>query len=257
MSGNPTWVPHDSATLNTVFANGYLPTFRISPAGLAGGNHVLEASAHALCELIEHDAAVEWRTNRDLRQIDLSEIQDPQCALTLDKLYRAGVRVVAWDMTNAIGIPAVAAAILEKPYLSNWRSLGVAYGCGCHLSPSIALMRAINEAVQTRLTYIAASRDDLYDEDYARNRNLDYTLQVWEETARPTSFSPFHLLPDASTNTFEGDIDLLLGALRRAGIESVMAVDLTKPEIGIPVVKMVAPGLRQSVRECEPVEVAA
>ena len=257
MSASPMWVPHDSATVNTVFPAGYRPTFMVSPGGLAGGNHILEAAVHGLCELIEHDAAVDWRSHRESRQIDLSSIRDSHCTWTLDRLHRAGVRVVAWDMTSSIGIPAVSAAILEKPYGANWRSLGVAYGHGCHLSPEVALMRAIDEAVQNRMTYIAGSRDDLYHEDYTRNHDLDYTTRVWEESSHPTSMSPFHLFPDASTDTFEGDVELLLSALCRAGIESVVAVDLTKPEIGIPVVKMVAPGLREAVEECEKEEIAA
>ena len=257
MSERPMWVPNDSVTMDMVFTGGYNPTFFVSSNGLAGGNHILEAIVHALCELIERDADVEWRTNDELRQIDLSAIKDPYCTWTMDRLHEAGVRVAAWDMTTSNGIPSVTAAVLEKPDRSDWRSLGVSYGAGSHLSPGVALMRAISEAVQTRLTYIAGSRDDLYHEDYAQHHNLDYTNQVWEETFQSTAASLFHLRPDASTDTFEGDVEFLLATLRGMGIESAVAVDLTKPEIGIPVVKMVVPGLREPVGESEEEVMAA
>ena len=257
MSERSMWVPNDSVTMDMVFPGGYNPTFFVSSNGLAGGNHILEAIVHALCELIERDADVEWRTNDELRQIDLRAIEDQYCTWTIDRLHEAGVRVAAWDMTTANGIPSVTAAVLEKPDRCDWRSLGVSYGAGSHLSPGVALMRAISEAVQTRLTYIAGSRDDLYYEDYSQHHNLDYTNQVWEETFQSTAASLFHLRPDASTGTFEGDVTFLLATLRGMGIESAVAVDLTKPEIGIPVVKMVVPGLREPVGESEEEEMAA
>ena len=45
------------------------------------------------------------------------------------------------------------------------------------------------------------------------------------------------------TDSFEGDIEVMLQALRGARIEQVVAVDLTKGSIGIPVVKVIVPGL--------------
>ena len=36
---------------------------------------------------------------------------------------------------------------------------------------------------------------------------------------------------------------MLLAALERTGIDSAVAVDLSRPEMGIPVVKLVVPGL--------------
>ena len=43
--------------------------------------------------------------------------------------------------------------------------------------------------------------------------------------------------------TVEEDLQDQLARLRRVGIDEVVAVDLTKPEFGIPVVRVVIPGL--------------
>ena len=97
------------------------------------------------------------------------------------------------------------------------------------------------EAAQSRLTDIAGSRDDTYREDYARtadtavlDRNRD---ELMGSAAR--SFAG----PSFGGETFEDDVAWELERLRAVGIKRVVAVDLTVPEFGIPVVRIVIPGL--------------
>jgi ribosomal protein S12 methylthiotransferase accessory factor YcaO len=47
----------------------------------------------------------------------------------------------------------------------------------------------------------------------------------------------------ADGDCIEDDLAALLQALQAVGITSVIAVDLSRPEVGIPVVKVVVPGL--------------
>jgi ribosomal protein S12 methylthiotransferase accessory factor len=54
---------------------------------------------------------------------------------------------------------------------------------------------------------------------------------------------PFGARSNISTPTFEGDIEVVLGGLRRRGIEQAVIVDLTRSGLGIPVVKVTVPGL--------------
>ena len=61
------YVPHDLASLNGVFAPGFRPTFAMSSNGLSSGNHALEATVHALCEVIERDALSLWALGRRTR----------------------------------------------------------------------------------------------------------------------------------------------------------------------------------------------
>jgi ribosomal protein S12 methylthiotransferase accessory factor len=53
----------------------------------------------------------------------------------------------------------------------------------------------------------------------------------------------FAARPGLATDTVDADLAAVLARLRRIGIPTVVAVDLTKPEIGIPVIKIVIPGL--------------
>jgi ribosomal protein S12 methylthiotransferase accessory factor len=46
-----------------------------------------------------------------------------------------------------------------------------------------------------------------------------------------------------ATATFEDDVTVVLDRLIHAGLESVIVVDLTHPELQIPVVRVIVPGL--------------
>lgn len=239
----PVWVPYEAATLNCVSAPGHASTFCVSTNGLASGNHLLEAIVHGLCEVIERDAETLWRLTDDLRQLDLTTVDDPASAQTLALLDRAGVRAAAWNLTTDLGIPVYGCAILESPDQPSGRGLGVYYGFGCHLSPDVALMRALSEAVQTRLTYISGSRDDFFRDEYEQATDEDLLRGIWEEISNPPSLESLAAQVSLATESFEEDIAVLLSALGKAGVKSAVVVNLTRPEIGIPVVKVVVPGL--------------
>ena len=107
----------------------------------------------------------------------------------------------------------------------------------------VALSRALTEAAQSRLTFISGARDDLWRSDYDSFLDpethkiwLSYMESSWEGR-------PFGQIPSHRGETFEDDIAWELGRLKAVGIDQVVAVDLTKPEFGIPVVRMIIPGL--------------
>ena len=58
-------------------------------------------------------------------------------------------------------------------------------------------------------------------------------------------------IPDRSTDDVLDDIEIVLGSLMDAGFDSVIAVDLTRPELGVPVVRMIVPGLEVSTMDPE------
>jgi len=238
-AGAPIWVPLESVTLDTVFPPGYVPVFDVSSNGLASGNHLAEALVHAICEVIERDAEAQWRAARGDRRVDLATIPGAAGAL-IARLGRAGVHVTVWDLTSDLGIPVHGCAILEDPREPSWRSLGVYFGFGGHLDPEISVIRAVTEAVQTRVTYIAGSRDDFFPGDYARVTDDEILASMWDElTTPPRRWTDFGAAPRLAGPTFQADLRVLLDRL--AG-HRVIAVDLTRPEHGIPVVKVLIPG---------------
>ncbi|WP_163333604.1 YcaO-like family protein, partial [Klebsiella aerogenes] len=66
------------------------------------------------------------------------------------------VEVVVLDCTVDTGVPTFTAYLCD----TGNPSLGVYHGYGTHLDPQVAVIRAICEAAQGRLVFIAGSRDD-------------------------------------------------------------------------------------------------
>ncbi len=153
------------------------------------------------------------------------------------------MRTTVWDITSDVGVPAYGCAIMEDPREPAWRALGLYQGFGCHLDAPVALARALSEAVQTRVSYISGSRDDFFPHDYARTTDEPLLRQIWDELDQPPAESvDFSGAPRLAAATFEADLRLLLDRLRAGGSRQVLVVNLSRPELGIPVVKLLVPG---------------
>ena len=53
----------------------------------------------------------------------------------------------------------------------------------------------------------------------------------------------FHDVPNWDGETLEDDLERELKCVKDAGVRQVVVVDLTKPEFGLPVVRVIVPGL--------------
>ena len=242
-AARPVLVPREAVSLDTTFAPDYRPRFDVSSNGLGTGNHLLEAIAQGLCEVIERDAEARWRAERGDRRVDLDTVTGAAGRWLLERLRAAGVFVAAWELTSDVGVPVYGCSILEDPDEPAWRALGLYQGFGCHLDPEIALVRALLEAVQTRLTYIAGSRDDFFPFDYARATDEELLHAVWHQLhRRPRKLVDLRRAPRLATPTLDGDVEVVLERLDRAGARQVVVVDLGRPELGVPVVKVLIPG---------------
>jgi YcaO-like protein with predicted kinase domain len=244
------WVPHDCVAVDDLEPHGGA-VFSQTSNGLASGNHLLEAAVHGLCEVIERDAEVLWRLSDDSRRVDLATVDDPSCAEVLARLAAAGVYTAVWDITSDVGVPAYTCMLTSSPQARGWRSVGFYNGFGAHLSPAVALLRALTEAVQTRLTYISGSRDDVFPAQYADANDPEAMQEVWKELQGDTPTVDFGARRSLATDTFDGDLQVILEALRRVGIASAAVVDLSRPELGVPVVKVVVAGLEGSYTAAE------
>jgi ribosomal protein S12 methylthiotransferase accessory factor len=232
----PVLVPLEAITLDTVFTKP--PIFDVSSNGLASGNVLVEAIVHGLCEVIERDAEAAWRRAGSDRRLVLDSIADPSCRALIEQITAAGARVFVWDLGGDTGVPAIGCAIMEDPREPAWRTLGFYQGFGAHVLPEIAIARALTEAAQTRLTYIAGGRDDFFPFDYERATDPELLVETWDRLAAPCDEpASFDDLPRLEATTIGGELEQL--ALR-AG--QVIAVELTHPELGVPVVKVIVPG---------------
>jgi ribosomal protein S12 methylthiotransferase accessory factor len=220
------------------------PFFRGSN-GLASGNNFLEAACAGICETIERDATSLWRLSppedKGARRLALGSVTDRDCRALLDRLRDRGIAVAVWDTTTDIGVACFLCRIQEAHDNSGF-ALGAFWGAGCHLSREVALARAITEAAQTRLTYIVGSRDDLSRSAYAR-RAPDIFDTIRDDLEHDVATCTFADVPSNPHPTFEGDLRTLLRLLRGACLEQVIAVDLTDERFGMPVVRIIVPGL--------------
>lgn len=241
------WLPYELVT--TDFTLPHPPgfgCFQASSNGLAAGNHLLEAISHAICEVVERDALALWDclgpAERERRRVNPETIDDPGCRELLAQFERAGIELALWEITTDVGLAAFRCAIAERePDPTHF--FYSARGAGCHPSRAIALSRALTEAAQSRLTFIAGSRDNVFREDYDRARNqnaLESRRRQWNAEPAPKDFRD---APDSPAATLRQDVLLELGKLRSMGVGRVIAVDLTRPDLGIPVVRVVIPGL--------------
>lgn len=243
----PIWIPYEVVHTDYVVPlPGVSGALFIGDSGVASGNHPLEATSHAICELVERDALTLFRYGSDSaraeRRLDLASVDDPGCRSVLERLERARVRAAVWDVTSDIGLPAFHATILDAEP-SHFRPLAPASGSGCHPCREVALLRALTEACQARLTLIAGSRDDIGVATYLRGRDGVLVEQALAEMAEPATTRAFSSAPTRSTATLNEDVAWELERLSAAGLREVAVVDLTLPEFAIPVVRVVIPGL--------------
>jgi len=207
--------------------------------GLAGGNHLLEAVAAALYEVCERDAVACTRAvGRGLgERVDLETLSDPLVRSLIDQFEAAGVSAYLFDATVDTGVPAYAAVVADRVD----PAMGLFKGYGAHLDPGIAMIRALTEAAQGRVLLIAGSRDDYFGREQRANRLFGDQSRLDFEAIPATADGNRHA--GAVTESFAADIQIVIQRLCAAGLESVIVVDLTHPELGIPVARVIVPGL--------------
>jgi ribosomal protein S12 methylthiotransferase accessory factor len=214
--------------------------------GLASGNHLVEAINAALYEVVERDAVALWiaKPLRDRMRcvLDLATVEDPDCRALLVKYQAAGMAVRVWNVTTGIGIAAFLCEIRDSAP-GDPRQPRRFHGSGCHADPAVALSRALTEAAQSRLTYIAGIRDDLSPAEYQEAPGAVIGDALLDALARETSPVPFRAVPSFAADDLAQDLRCAISRLEAAGLNRVIAVNLTRPEFGVAVVRVAIPGL--------------
>jgi ribosomal protein S12 methylthiotransferase accessory factor len=248
-AGLPVGVPLDCVVLPMRSAHpSSLFSFQATSNGLASGNNGTEALTVALLEVIERDAVAAWRGaaewfGKRLPKVRLDTVrQFPLADGLLDRIERAGMRVLVYDCTVDTHVPVFRALLYE----ASERQIGIAEGSGAHLDPELALVRALTEAAQARCVAIAGARDDRFGRDLARIRLTDSRRRIAELESTPATVDVrAHTTSSAANATFDRDVALLLERLADVGVEQAVVFDLTLPAFreALSVVRVVVPGL--------------
>jgi ribosomal protein S12 methylthiotransferase accessory factor len=215
---------------------------QVTSNGLASGNHLLEAICAGLYEVVERDATSCWgariRRGAVLRRVEPAGLEDAIVDEAVARFEAADVEPLLFDITSDIAIPTFAAYAFDR----RARHVGYFRGFGTHLDPRVAAARALTEAAQCRAIIVAGSRDDIFWAELLRSRRGDD--HRWYDRLRS---SPLDVAAgdyaDASTPTFEGDLEAGIRRLADAGLSRIGVLDLTQPEHGLPVVRVFVPGL--------------
>ena len=230
----PIWVPGDAVDLDGERSE--LKGICKSTNGLASGNTRDEALFHALCELIERDATTLWSL-APLSAAGAScfapdRLGDPSVDRLAAEIDRAGLRLRLFNQTSDLGIPVVMAVVGPKDG-AGASELDVAAGYGAHPVAARAAIRAITEAAQSRITSIAASRDDIHSASFkgTATTSAQSLLDSAPGAEPPTDSTRNRSLPALISNVTSSL------AARQCG---VVAVDLVATTVPFHVVKVLS-----------------
>jgi ribosomal protein S12 methylthiotransferase accessory factor len=217
--------------------------------GLASGNTFAEAVTAGLLEVMERDALACWkmaqsRGTRRMPRVRLETVEHPLVLDLLDRLDRVGVTPILFDCAVDTDIPVYMAVLYDREV----RHIGMYSGYGAHLDPEIAMVRALTEAVQSRLVFVAGSRDDFFRHDYMRLKQGDNQASV-SSLEEGTGTVDARDRRSLATPTFEGDVRVLLDRLAAVGLDQAITLDLTMPGFDVSVVRTIVPGLEGYVND--------
>ncbi len=210
--------------------------FRSNTNGLASGNTIEEAVLHGLLEVIERDAlSIAEFTRNPGKEIVLSESDGLNYELKR-KMEETGIKVKVWLLDSDVDIPTVVAAlddtVLKDPAL-------LVMGAGAHLSPEIAVTRALTEAAQSRVVQIHGAREDTDRERVVRTFGYDHMRKMngyWYEELEQVRMDE---LRDSSSNTPAANIKTVLERLDGVA-DGAIIVNLSRG-VKIPVIRAIIP----------------
>ncbi|GAA3588877.1 TOMM precursor leader peptide-binding protein [Klugiella xanthotipulae] len=243
------WLPTSACYF--MFPSGALPAAAIDPVGkrfakadsngVAAGATAGDAAFQGMLELIERDAVAVWWYNRLHRpEIRIDDLGDAQLTRAQGWLNAHGRDLWLLDLTHDLGVPVVAAVSVSHHPVNG--SDHIMLGFGAHTDPVLAARRAVSEVFQFYFSTPLAVRSG----EVHNIPNLNDAMD-WLVTQRLADHP--HLQPDASAPSAPRDGDLrpnadsLIRLLTAVGLRPYF-LDLTRPELGINVVRSIVPGLR-------------
>ena len=213
--------------------------------GCAAGNTLEEAILQGFFELVERDAfAIWWYSRLRLPGVDLESFGDDYLAAAQDYYRDRNRDMWVLDVTSDLGIPAFVA--LSRRNDSDTED--IICGAGAHMDPHIAALRAVCEMNQC-LTWVPRPGDK------KPRYGVDDPLCLrWWKNGTPADNLHLAPAPDAvprgvadypvpETTDLREDVERCLALVEAKGME-FLVLDQTRPDIGMPVVRVAVPGLR-------------
>jgi ribosomal protein S12 methylthiotransferase accessory factor len=212
--------------------------------GNAAGNSREEAVLQGFLELVERDSVALWWYNRVRPPgVDLDSFGEPYVGELRAFLGSRGRDLWALDLTADLGIPAFAALSRRLEGAPEQ----IVFGFGAHLDARVGLLRAVTEMNQMLAQVLDVSPGELPDSltdratvDWMQSATLanqPYLVSCPGPARIASSYPP------CRTDDLRDDVVACQALVERQGLE-LLVLDQTRPEIGLPVVKVIVPGLR-------------
>ncbi len=222
---------------------------RADSNGCAAGSSLEDAILQGFLELVERDAVALWWYNRTRRPaLDLAAFPDPWIGEVRQLHADLNREVWALDLSSDLGVPVVVALSRRTDRPAGAGGQDIVFGFGAHFDASVAVRRALAELNQLLPSVVGATPD-------GQGYGLDDPAALrWWRTAT-TADQPYLLpapgLPATRPGThpslagpdLRDDVGTACELLRRQGLE-LLVLDQTRPDIGLPVARVVVPGLR-------------
>ena len=244
----------------------YLPTsllyffYRGTPAayhvhadsnGCAAGNTLEEAIVQGFLELVERDAYAIWWYNRLQRaEVDLGQFDEAYIRDLKIQLAETGRRLWMLDVTSDLAIPSF---VTITHWMENSQEF-VEFGSGSHFDARIAALRAMTELNQFLSIGLMGGRDPNPSSQESndgvatppfRLQDHPYLTPSGATVVRPDFGSKFGSL-DAREQ-----VRACVNLAKRAGLD-FLVLDQTRPDIDVPVARVIVPGLRHFYRRFAP-----
>lgn len=227
--GKPVLVPSAMVYYPYLARNGTSFMFN-DTGGLSAGNTVEEAILQGIAEVIERDALYDAFNLGNLVNTPMLRFNGLKNEYIKPFITQAlpAESIFAFRIENAglgLDVPTISAFVCYQEG-SERRYFG---GSGTSLNPEVALLRALTELVQQKVRQKAF-------------HTFDPGRLVRHDGLERADVFPFDSIPNQSTSNIKESIELLLRRIAATGSD-VIVVDLTHPEIGIPVVRVIIPKL--------------
>jgi ribosomal protein S12 methylthiotransferase accessory factor len=214
--------------------------------GCAAGSTLTNAVLRGLLELIERDSVAIWWYNRLARPlVDLSSFNCDYFDRFLDAYGKLSRDVWVLDLTTDLGVPSFVAISRYTAGLPE----DILLSFGAHFDAQTAIEHALSEMNHILPAVLPQNRDQSGQYPYP-----DPSQQNWWRNA--TIESEHYLLANADAPAIRADDYPVIGAdcdaervgalrerLEQHGME-VLVLNQSRPDIGIPVAKVIVPGLR-------------
>jgi ribosomal protein S12 methylthiotransferase accessory factor len=195
---------------------------------------------------VERDSYAIWWYNRSQRaEVDLSQFEDSYIRDIRTQFADAGRKLWVLDVTSDLGVPTYVA-------IMHWMQNGqenIEFGSGAHFDSRIALLRTLTELSQFLAIGLmgggSGEKPTLDGTTPLRLENYPFLMPAGLPVARPDLGMPI-----PRDNTRE-QVDACVEIARRAGYD-FLVLDQTRPDVEVPVVRVIVPGLRHFYRRFAP-----